>query len=276
MKEKSFEWITRDGLKMFERIWEPDASPEAVMCLVHGLGEHIGRYEHVASFLTNAGFILAGFDLRGHGQSEGPKGHTPTYDHLMDDVADYLRETNKRYLTMSQFLYGHSLGGNIVVNYCLRRQPSLKGAVITGPAFRPAFTPPAWKLMLGKWVYGLWPSLAMPNGLERAALSRDPAVVRAYEADTLVHDKLSARLGLDLLNSGEWALAHAKELSLPLLLMHGGGDRITSPQASEEFARAAGKNCTLKIWDGLYHEIHNEPEKAEVLTNMATWIRDRL
>jgi len=276
MKEKQLGWITRDGLKMFGRIWEPDVSPKTVVCLIHGLGEHIGRYEHVASFLTNAGCILAGFDLRGHGQSEGPRGHSPTYDHLMDDVADFLRETNRRYPEMGQFLYGHSLGGNLVVNYCLRRRPSLKGAVVSGPAFRPAFTPPAWKLMMGKCVYSLWPSLTMPNGLERAALSRDTAVVRAYEAEPLVHDKLSARLGMDLLNSGEWALAHAKELPLPLLLMHGSADRLTSPQASEEFARLAGENCTLKIWDGLYHEIHNDPEKVEVLTYMAAWITERL
>jgi alpha-beta hydrolase superfamily lysophospholipase len=276
MKEEQLGWVTRDGLKMYGRIWKPGGEPAAVICLVHGLGEHIGRYEHVASFLTDDGYVLTGFDLRGHGRSEGPRGHAPTYDLLMDDVEDFLREAAQRYPKAVQFLYGHSLGGNLVVNFCLRRRPSLKGAVVSGPAFRPAFRPPVWKLTMGKWVYSLWPKLAMPNGLERAALSRDPAVVRAYEADPLVHDKISARLGLDLLNSGEWALTHAAELPLPLLLMHGSGDRLTSPQASEEFARKAGKFCTLKIWNGLYHEIHNDPEKAEVVAFMAAWIRKQL
>ena len=121
----------------------------------------------------------------------------------------------------------------------------------------------------------LWPAFTMPNGLEQAAVSRDPTVVTAYQADPLVHDRLSARLGMSLLESGEWAIAHAAEFPVPLLLMHGTADRLTSVAASQEFA-ARAPHCTLKLWEGLYHETHNEPEKAEVIGFVVSWLNATL
>jgi len=191
---------------------------------------------------------------------------------LLDDISHLLEEAAERYPDRPRFLYGHSLGGNLVINHALRRRPQLTGVIATGPLLRPGFEPPAWKLTLGKIMYSLWPTLSMANELDRQGLSRDPEVVRAYNNDPLVHDRISARLAMDVLQAGLWALEHAAEFTLPLLLMHGSADRLTSAQASREFAAQAGQCCTLRIWDGFYHEIHNEPEQGEVFECLLEWL----
>jgi alpha-beta hydrolase superfamily lysophospholipase len=239
---------------------------------VHGLGDHSGRYGHVAQHLCEAGFALLALDLRGHGRSEGQRGHSPRFEALLDDIDCLLDEAATRWPGRPVCLYGHSLGGSLVLNYVLRRRPALAGVVATSPGLRPGFQPPAWKVGFGRIMYVAWPSLSLSNELDIEGLSRDPEVVRAYREDTWVHDRLSVRLGIDILETGEWALAHAAELHLPLLLMHGDADRLTSASASREFAARAGEGCTLKIWSGGYHELHNEPERAEVLTYLSDWL----
>lgn len=272
MQHFEFKWQTEDGLRLYAQGWQPETEPTAAICLVHGLGEHSGRYAHLAAFLNQAGYVLLAFDLRGHGKSEGQRGHTPSYEALLDDTAHFLDGAAGRYPDCPRFLYGHSLGGNLVINHALRRRPPLAGVIATGPLLRPAFEPPAWKMTLAKIMYRLWPTLSLSNGLDRQALSRDPEVVRAYNDDPLVHDRLSARLGMDMLQAGLWSLEHAAEFPLPLLLMHGSADRVCSPQASREFAAQAGEGCTLQIWDGFYHEIHNEPEQGEVFEYLLEWL----
>jgi acylglycerol lipase len=276
MQHFEFEWQTEDRLRLYAQGWQPATEPKGVVCLVHGLGEHSGRYAHLAAFLSQAGYALLAFDLRGHGKSQGPRGHTPSCEALLDDIAHFLEEAVKRYPDRPRFLYGHSLGGTLVIEYALRRRPQLGGVIATGAVFRTTFEPPAWKITLAKILYSLRPTLSLSNELDRQALSRDPEVVRAYNEDPLVHDRLSARLGMDMLQSGLWCLEHAAEFPLPLLLMHGSTDRITSPQASREFAAQASHHCTLKIWDGFYHEIHNEPEQGQVFEYLLEWLNSEL
>jgi acylglycerol lipase len=271
-----FGWQTEDGLRLHAQGWQPETEPRGVVCLVHGLGEHSGRYAHLAAFLNQAGYVLLASDLRGHGKSEGQRGHTPSCEVLLDDIVCFLEEAAQRYPNLPRFLYGHSLGGALVIEYALRRRPQLTGVIATGTSFRLAFEPPAWKLTLAKILYSLWPTLSLSNELDRQSLSRDPKVVRAYNDDPLVHDRVSARLAMDMLQSGLWSLEHAAEFPLPLLLMHGGADRIASPQASREFADQAGERCTLRIWDGFYHEIHNEPEQKQVFEYLLEWLNGAL
>ena len=276
MQRFEFGWQTKDGLRLYAQGWKPEAELKGVVCLVHGLGEHSGRYGHLAAFLNQAGYALLAFDLRGHGKSEGQRGYAPSYEALLDDIARLLDEAANRYPDLPRFLYGHSLGGNLVINYALRRHPQLAGVIATGPFFRAAFEPPAWKLTLARIMYNLWPTLSLSNELDRQALSRDPEVVQAYDEDPLVHDRLTPRLTMDMFQAGLWALEHASELSLPLLLMHGSADRLCSVQASREFAARAGDRCTLKIWDGFYHEIHNEPEQEQVFEYLLEWLNSRV
>jgi alpha-beta hydrolase superfamily lysophospholipase len=275
---KTFEsgWQSKDGIRFYVLGWEPHAKPRAVVCLVHGHGEHVGRYAHVGEAFANAGYVLAGFDARGHGKSGGPRGHTPSYDALMDDIADFLMQMQTSYPGLPRFLYGHSMGGNEVINFALRRKPDLKGVIATGPWLKLAFEPPALQVTLGRLMNNIAPGFTQKSGLDTAALSHDASVVNAYNSDPLVHDKISARLFMGMYEAGLWALDHAAEFPLPLLIMHGTADRLTLAEASRQFAERGGKNVTWRAWDGLYHEIHNEPEKAEVLKVMIDWMDARL
>lgn len=275
MQHFEFSWNAEDGVNLFAQGWQPSSGPIGVVCLVHGLGDHSGRYAHVAEALTQAGFALLSFDLRGHGRSGGPRGHSPSFDAMMEDIGNFLEGAGKRYPDKACFLYGHSLGGNLVINYVLRRRPALAGVVATSPGLKAAAKLPSWKLSLGKITYSLWPTLQMSNGLDLSGLSRDPSVVAAYKQDPLVHDRVSARFGLDFLQAGEWALAHAAEFPLPLLVVQGSQDRLVSAEASRQFAQKAPE-CTFKLWEGFYHETHNEPEKSEVLAFTIDWMKERI
>jgi len=272
MKHTEFTFKTFDGLQLFGQIWQPEGQPRAVVCLVHGMGEHGGRYAQVVDALTQAGYVLFTFDIRGYGKSSGPRGHTPSYEALMNDISSLLEVANKQFSQLSFFLYGHSLGGNLVLNYILRRQPQFKGVIVTAPWLRLAFEPPAFKIILGKITNQLFPAFSQKNGLDTKVLSHDAEVVHAYENNPLVHDHISARMFIGIYQSAQWALEHASEFSLPLLLMHGGDDKIISVEASREFADKINGNCIFKIWDGFYHEIHNEPEKEKVFKFMVDWL----
>jgi len=261
-----------DGLKLHGQGWVPDAGIKAVVCLVHGLGEHGGRYGHVGEAFNQEGYALVSFDLRGHGRSEGKRGHSPNYTALTDDISQLLERAKERYPDLPVFLYGHSLGGNLVIHYALRRLPKLAGVIATAPLLRTAVKPPAWKRAMLRAMVGVWPSLSISSGLEVDALSRDSKVVQTYRNDPLTHDRISARLTMDMLRYGEWNMMHAADLPCPLLLMHGNADRITSAKASREFALRADAACTLKIWNGFFHELHNEPGKQDVLDYMLDWL----
>ena len=264
------------GASLFARDWLPDGPPRAVVCLVHGLGEHSGRYQHVAERLAQASFAVSAVDLPGHGRSPGRRGHA-TFDGLLDTVDALLGAAASRWPDAPRFLYGHSLGGDVVLNHVLRRRPPLAGVVATSPLLLPMVPPPAWKLGLARVAARVWPTLTMANGLESGGLSHESAVVSAYVDDPLVHDLVSAALGDGMLAAGRWALEHAAEVPVPLLLVHGTADRITDHEATRRFAAAAGDAvCTLRLWDGLYHETHNEPEWAEVLAFTISWLETRL
>jgi len=264
-----------DGVRLHTREWHPEGEPRGAVVLIHGLGEHGGRHLAGSQALARSGFTVLAPDLRGHGQSTGPSGHAD-YQALLDDAGLLLEEAGRRVAGRPRFLYGHSLGGSLVINYALRYHPDIAGIVATGVLFRPAATLPRWKLLLGRLFYRLWPSFSMGNEVDPQALSREPAVARAYVTDPLVRRRVSARLGIGLLEAGEWALAHASELRLPLLLMHGADDRLTSPTASARFASLAGERCTFKLWEGCYHEIHNEAIRDEVFAAIVEWLDERV
>jgi len=265
-------WQTRDGLEMFAQGWEPAHRPKGVVVLIHGIGEHSGRYAHLARYLTASGYVMLAFDQRGHGGSMGKRGHTPSYDALMGDIDDFLSETNYRYSGIPCVIYGHSFGGNLVLNYVLRRRPNLAGVVATCPWIKLAFEPPAIKVVLGKIFNRIWPSFSQKTQLDTTALSKDVNVINAYKRDGLVHDQITARLYMEVYNAGIWLLGHSSRFYLPLLIMQGSDDRIVSPQATREFAQGVPNNCTFKLWDGLKHEIHNEPEKKRVFEYVVSWL----
>jgi len=275
----SFElnWKSKDGIDLFGRVWEPsERKPKAVICHVHGLGEHSGRYVHVAQAFTKAGYAMLSFDLRGHGRSGGERGHIPSFDAFMDDIELIFGQARSRFPGLPILLYGHSLGGILVLNYGLRRKPDVKGVIATGPGLHTAVEQQLVKMILSRILGALIPNMAMPSGLDAKMLSHDSSIVEMYVNDPLVHDKVTLGFGRNMIGATRYALDHAAEFSLPLLLIHGKEDKIAFPSSSIEFAAPLKEKCTLMLWDGLYHEVHNEPEKAEVLDAMTIWMDARL
>lgn len=273
MQHSEYFWTTRDNVKIYGQEWKPEGTQKAAIALVHGLGEHSGRYEHVAEAFTTAGYSLTAFDLRGHGKSEGVRGHAASYAVLMEDITHNIDLAKEHFPGLPVFLYGHSLGGNLSLYYCLTQKPQLKGAIVTSPGLATATPVPPVKLALGKMLYNLMPSMQMDNGLLRSGLSRDPEVEKKYSTDPLVHPKISARLAMDLINAGKFIVDHAAEFPIPLLLMQGTGDYIVNPPMTKTFANAVPlSKITYKEWDGMFHELHNEPEKAKVIKTMTDWL----
>jgi alpha-beta hydrolase superfamily lysophospholipase len=212
------------------------------------------------------------FDLFGHGHSGGKKGNHPGFEFLLDAVEQAIKQAEKRCPDLPLFLYGHSMGGNLVINYTLRRKHRLKGTVATSPFLELAFQPPAWKLGPAKAIRFIYPSFTTSNELETGALSKDPKEIEAYIKDPMIHDRVGPGYSLEFIRTGAWALEHASSLKTPLLLVHGKKDRITSSAASKEFAeRAGGKATYIEIPNG-FHELHHDLEKQQVLESICDWI----
>lgn len=273
---KRFTLETKDGLKLFAQAFEPQGEIKAVICLVHGIGEHSSRYESLAQYFNEKNIVLLAFDLRGFGRSEGPRGHIPSYAMFMDDIGLLLEEGERRYPKKDKFLYGHSLGGNLVLNYSLRYKPFLKGVIVTSPWLKLVLEPTVLQIVLGRAIDKICPTFCQVNGISVHALSHDPEVVREYIADPLVHNRISVRLFFEASRAGLWALEHSGELNMPLLLMHGTSDGITSPEASQEFFEGASSYCTLKLWEGQYHELHNELIKDDVFNFILSWMKGQI
>ena len=279
---KSFEdkWEDKDGMLFFIRGWEPENDkPRAVVALVHGLGEHTGRYAHVGKELADAGYALVGFDLRGHGKSGGPRGHASSLEAYVRDIHQFSSLMRQRYPAIPHFLYGHSLGGLLVLAYAIQYGAGLKGVIATGPALRSSLQEQKAKVAMVRLLGSLLPTMTLQSGLDADTISRDPAVVETYKNDPLVHFSASLGFGKAALSAIDFCFAHAREVPVPLLIMHGKEDRIAYSSGSEDFAellRAAGKDVTLRLWDDLYHEVHNEPEQEEVFRYMIAWLDNHL
>lgn len=264
---------TPDGLTLKGFQEDSTSNPKGVLIIIHGMGEHAGRYAHVSTFFLKREIAVLRFDLRGHGTSAGKRGHTPNYEMLMSDLDQFLDHAKTTYPSIPIILYGHSMGGNLILNFLIRRQPVVNGAIVTAPYLKLAFEPPAWKVSLGKLTAGIIPTLTQPTGIETAAISRDAEEVRKYERDPLVHDKITSSFFVNVHLAGPYAIENAGKIKIPLLVMHGLADRLTSPKGTEEFAKNANSTTTVKYWPELYHELHNEPEKNEVLEFEVDWLK---
>lgn len=255
-------------------IRSPGDRIRAVIILVHGLGEHIRRYDQWSDYFVNAGMAFTGMDLPGHGRSEGRRGHFRFSD-LHEMIGILVSECKKTFPGIPVIIYGHSLGGLIVLDYILRNNPPVKGAVVTSPLLKLAFTPDKFRLLLAQILKYITPGLVQPTSLIADYLSHDPAVVDRYKNDNLVHGKVSIGAFHDMMSSATYSLSHSPELKIPLLLLHGSDDLICSPEGSSEFA-AGTSLANLKIWDNGYHELHNEPFNESVFKYILNWMNKSL
>ncbi len=268
-------WKNEQGLKLFAAHW-PVKRPVAVIALAHGQGEHIGRYAHVAEWYNAHDVAVVGFDQQGHGRSEGIRGHVKNLDALLDDIGLLLEKTQELYPDTPLFLYGHSMGGNLVLNYSLQRTPALTGLIATSPWIQLAFEAPVIKVLVGKMLRRFLPTLTLPTNVAAHFISQDKKVVDAYKNDPLVHDKISAAAGIALMEGAEWLNTYSGVVTVPLLLLHGTGDKIISSKATKAFFSRLAGDVTHHEWPGLYHELHNEKEQKEVFEYTFKWMKTHL
>lgn len=246
---------------------------KGVVILVHGMGEHSGRYaSFVIPKLAEQSLAVITYDQFGHGKTSGKKGHNPGYSYLLDTLEIVIKKAQELYPNQPIFLYGHSMGGNVAINYVLKRKHPFKGVIATSPLLRLAFQPPKWKLSAGKILQKIAPSITMPSELDANAISRNPEEVQKYTDDPLVHDKVSANYSLSVFDAGEWAITNAKQLSTPMLVIHGTADQLTDYKASREFVNNSQGKATLKLFDGGYHELHNDLDKEAFISTISDWI----
>jgi alpha-beta hydrolase superfamily lysophospholipase len=272
MIHEDFERSGYDGLNLYFQSWQTETQPKGVISLVHGLGEHSGRYAYWADRLNQAGYHVVAYDLRGHGKSGGQRGHILSFDEYLSDTALLLQETEAKFPKLPHFLYGHSLGAIIAWVYVLRRKPKLAGVILTALDYRNALEEQKGKVLLSKILGSFAPKMSISSGLDPQTISRDPDVVARYVNDPLVHAQLSLGFAKNSLKSIPWAIQHSSDWSLPVLVMHGEKDMLGYVAGSREFASSVSGDCTLKVWPGLYHEIHNEPEKEQVFEYMREWL----
>ncbi len=264
-----------DGTHLFFREWSIK-DPQSNILVVHGLGEHSGRYSALANDFKNAGFSVFSFDLRGHGKSDGRRGHIMNFNEYLYDVDNFKQMLIKR-SSKPLFILGHSMGGLIAMNYAIKNPANLHGLITSSPLFRIRAKVPEWKKKLGIFLSSRIPSLSMSNGLNPYHLSHSQEIVQAYIKDPLVHTKVTARWFTEITGAMEETFRIAPRLNIPVLMLHGGDDQLTDPSGSEEIFRLLTvSDKTLKLYDNYYHEIYNEIERQRPVNDTIEWIRKRL
>ena len=271
--------------------------PKGIVMIVHGLGEHAGRYEVVAQLLLQSGFAVRAYDQRGHGRSDGQRGALPDHDVLLEDLAEMVDEARLHGLPfpttageleaenaapkdLPLILLGHSLGGLVAARFVALNLRPVEGLVLSSPALDPGFS--LFQKLLLAASLKFMPSITVNNGLNPRHLSRDPEVVKAYLEDRLVHNKICPRLGHFIATAGPATIAEAANWRTPTLLMYAGADKLVNPEGSRRFATLAAQSRTVKpgvvtakCFDGYYHELFNEPEPAPVFELLKTWLHAR-
>ncbi|MCS6994549.1 MAG: lysophospholipase [Anaerolineales bacterium] len=267
---------TPQGAKIYYQHWQPQSPPKALLLLVHGLAEHSGRYLNVVNSFVPRGYAVYGLDHIGHGKSEGTRVYVEQFADYIRPLETYFEMLRAWHPETPVFLVGHSLGGLIASVYLLEHQEQFRGAILSAPAVKISDSISPATIAIGKILSRLLPRAGI-LALDATAISKDEAVVRAYVNDPLVYTgKVTARLGAEMLAAMQRVTAEARTLRLPLLLLQGSADRLVDPGGARmlyEHARSTDK--TLKVYDGLYHEVFNEPEREQVFADMAAWLEAR-
>ena len=272
--EDSFQ--TDDGLVLHESGWLPDDEPAAVLVVVHGVVEHCGRYAEMAEALNRHGVAVYGFDLRGHGRSEGDRIWVSRFDRYVADLGTYLDRIRDRHPNLPRFLFGHSMGGTIAGLFAVQRPDAMAGLVLSAPAL--VVPDQRFPLLRRLAAVGsvLFPRLRLAK-LGGSMMSSDPEVVARFQADPLVfHGRMPTRTGYEILQAGERLLEQSKSLTVPFLILHGTADVVTSPDGSRKFHdRSPSTDKTLKLYKDLYHDLPREPEKEQIFADIAKWLTMR-
>ncbi len=277
MEAENFEINAGGGIKLFCTSWNPDDQPKAVLFIVHGLGEHTGRYEEMAEIFTQKQLAVFGYDHRGHGRSGGKRGHASSIDQLLEDLELALMKCRSLHIGIPLFLYGHSMGGQVAATYLNSvKSKEISGAIISSAWFGLVSPPPSWQIALIKKLAHVAPSVTLSNKLDPAFISSVPEEVERYKQDDLVHDRISFALFKSLFFNGLYLKDHAQPARMPMLVCHGDQDKITSIEASRQYKEGLGEKAEFKIWEGAFHESHNDHDKKRVMNYYADWVLGKL
>ncbi len=265
-----------DRLSLYYQSWQPDTLPRATLAIVHGLGSHSGCLRRAAVQLVAAGYSVYAFDLRGHGRSQGQRAYLNTWAEYREDLRTFLAVLQTHQVEPPIFLWGHSLGGTIVLDFALRHPASIRGLIVTAPALGKVQVPRI-KMLIGQVLSRIWPRFSLTAGLDQSGSSRDAAVLADYAQDPLRHQCGTARLATEFMATANWVQTHARELQVPLLIMHGTADRITDPDGSAAFFAAV--TCADKAYRSYpdsYHDLYADLNAAEVLADVKQWLNQHL
>jgi alpha-beta hydrolase superfamily lysophospholipase len=265
---------TKDGIELHTVDWTTtNGAPKASVVLTHGFGEHIGRYSHVADAFNAAGYALYGYDVRGHGKSSGARGHTPSMEHLIDDLGRVITHAKQANSRAPLFVYGHSMGGNITLTYARLRPDGLSGVIANAPWIELAVKGSPVQIALGRLMARIAPGFSQSTPGLKGMLSRDPATDAANEHDTLIHRTMSARTYVDVSAAAEALLADAASMQKPLLLTHGTDDRVIAFDGSKRFFEAyGGADKTFKPYAHGFHELHNDLGSNAYISDLIAWL----
>jgi alpha-beta hydrolase superfamily lysophospholipase len=257
---------TRDGVIQVRRRWSPSGDTLATLLLLHGLGEHGGRYAHVGQRFASAGIDVVAIDQRGFGLSGGPRAHVDDFERYLDDVEDQLAQI--RPLGHRMVLMGHSMGGLVAARYAASGRPMADLLVLSGPLLHADV--PRWQEVAAPIMGRIAPRLKIPTSIDGEVLSTDLAVGRAYEADPLVSTHSTAGLGRELFEAMSWTTDNLKRIVVPTYVVHGAEDRLVPPSGSEVFEGRPETQRT--VYDGMRHEVLNEPGGLDIVDEISEWI----
>lgn len=265
------------GANIYYQHWQPQDAPKAVLLVVHGLAEHSGRYMNLVNYFVPRGYAVYGLDHIGHGKSDGRRVYIERFSDFTGPLKTYFDMIQGWHPGKPVFLVGHSMGGLIGAVYLLEHQDELKGAVLSAPAVKVSDTISPITITVGKILSGILPQAGL-LALDAAAISKDKAVVSAYINDPLVYTgKVTARLAAEMLSAMQRVTAQAADIRLPILLLQGSADRLVDPGGAKMLQEnASTPDKTLKVYDGLYHEVFNEPEREQVLQDVEAWLEAHL
>lgn len=263
----------------YEHRWCPkDGTPWGAITILHGFGDHGGRFEGMGTHLASLGLAVSAIDLLGHGRSPGKRGVIESYEQLLGEVDCALEISQRAWPKIPHFLFGQSMGGNLAINWLLRRGShtnGLQGAIIGSPMLRTPCEPREHFMRAGRWLAERLPNLRIQTPMCVEKLSQDRRAQDAYRRDRYVHRTMSLRLATNLIDSGNWAMENAHLLATPTLVMHGTDDALTSCEASEEFSRRAGPSAEFVAWEGCRHDLHDEPQREAFFSAVAYWAKNR-
>jgi alpha-beta hydrolase superfamily lysophospholipase len=263
---------TTDGLRLYVRRHELPNSRSEIL-IVHGFGEHSGRYIELTNYLVSNNYSVTAYDHRGHGLSDGLPGHVESFSEYDEDLAKMISSIKARAAVKPVFVIGHSMGGLIALRYSARKGPEISGTVVSAPLIDVAIPVPAHKLMIARVGARMAPRMRLDNEINPSYLSRDPEVGRAYASDPLVNRKVSAKWFAEAKQAMQEVAEWAPQIKGPVLVMHGTDDRLASVDATQRiFERIGSEDKELEIFSGYYHELFNEPEKQDIFKRVTKWL----